>query len=73
MDISINLNIDNISAVNDVSMELSTAMTPVPQSWANTRTRLEKTDVIETVKKANTIIPNSKELLERQKKALASK
>lgn len=71
MDISMNLNIDNISVVNDVSMEFSTAATPTPQSWANTTTKLKKTDIIEIVKKSNSIIPNSRELLDRQKQAFA--
>jgi hypothetical protein len=75
MDISMNLNtIDDVSAVNDVSMELSAAVTPVPDSWAApTSTKIETIDVLETVKKIDATIPNCNAVFERQKKALASK
>ncbi|KAI9556924.1 hypothetical protein GHT06_016718 [Daphnia sinensis] len=52
-------------------MDLSTPVTPTPQSWANATTNLKKTDIIEIVKKSNSMIPNSKDFLDRQKKAIA--
>ena len=73
MDISMNFNtIDDVSAVNEVSMEVSTAATPVPESWT-TSAKVEIIDPTETLKKISVSVPSFKSVLERQKRALTSK
>ncbi len=64
--------IDDVSAVNEVSMEVSTAATPVPESWT-TPAKVETIDPTEILKKLGASMPNCKAVLERQKKALTSK
>lgn len=73
MDISMNFNtIDDVSTVNEVSMEVSTPTTPVPESWT-TPVKVETKDPTEILQKVSASMPDFKAVLERQKKALTSK
>jgi hypothetical protein len=76
MDISMNFNTidDDISVVNEISMEVSALATPVPESWNTTTTsKVETVDAMEILKKIHASVPNSNPFLERQKKAVTSK
>lgn len=75
MDISIALNIDDISALNEVSMQLedsSTAATPAPETWTRSITENKvQNNVLENLQKSLMSIPNAKMISERKKKTLA--
>ena len=76
MDISMNFNTidDDVSVVNEISMEVSALPTPVPESWNTiTTSKVETVDATETLKKIHASVPNCNTFLERQKKAVTSK
>lgn len=76
MDISMNLNIDDVSALNEVSMEVSAATTPVPENWTRSIMEVKQeptTDILEVLQKSFASIPNWKTISESKKKSLAGK
>lgn len=80
MEISLILNIDDISALNDVSMEVSTPVTPAPESWipphADNKSEIAavtENSALEKMKKFFTTLPNGTLLTQNIKANLAGK
>lgn len=79
MDISINLNIDDMSVFNEVSMDITNAVTPVRQeSWIQSQTEhkietISSNDVFEKMRRNTALMPNLQLISERCKSNLAGK
>ena len=75
MDISYGgFNLDDLSELHDVSMEVSAAATPGPESWTrNTTENKVETNILESLQKTLLSIPNGKMISESRKKTLEGK